>query len=71
LELTLSVMAAMVMERELKTDGHYGWWMIRFRREKEISGPKLGSLRVMVHSHLMLSQCFNENLGGILGGTHC
>jgi hypothetical protein len=25
LELTLSVMAAMVMERELKTDGHYGW----------------------------------------------
>jgi hypothetical protein len=25
LELTSSVMAAMVMERELKTDGHYGW----------------------------------------------
>jgi hypothetical protein len=26
---------------------------------------------VMVHSHLMLSQCLNENLGGILGGTQC
>jgi hypothetical protein len=26
---------------------------------------------VMVHSHLMLSQCLNENLGGILGGIQC
>jgi hypothetical protein len=56
LELTLSVMAAMVMERDLKTDGHFGWWMIGLEILKN-SGPKLGSLRVMVHSHLMLSQC--------------
>jgi hypothetical protein len=29
-------------------------------------------LELMVHSHLMLIQCYMENLGGIiLGGTQC
>jgi hypothetical protein len=25
----------------------------------------------MVYSHLMIKSVLNENLGGILGGTHC
>jgi hypothetical protein len=30
-----------------------------------------GLIMMVVHSHLMLSQCLNENLGGILHGTQC